>query len=460
MANVKFLSVKQKSTFNALETKDNLALYWIEETRELFKGDKLFGTGSVASESAAGLLSKEDYVKLQSLIAGGGLNSLTPVDGTILITDKLDGGKAIGVAISTQPGNALVAIDGGLFVPAPEKVSVPEYTIEKQAVPEDGFATSYKLKRTVDGASTYVGDTINIAKDMVLQGATLKLVTETNVPYIGAVIGDPYIDMTFNDAAQSHIYVPVKELVDIYTAGECIEIVDGKISVKISDNAHGLVAVDGAMSIRLATRHSDGAMSKEDKISIDSIPYAYIARKYDVSGVPVGTLVNYGEKEIRIMCPSNAEFTKQAVGTGGDSNTYYMTLKTYAPDNSVVGYIEHLGDQVDAEILTDIKIDEYGRKYQPTWLGLAKYDENTNTWSYYGKNSSVDKFIGWDYQIDWYNANGLMIASNSVRINLSNEDCHNEIMPYYMSKYVTNEQMTALEESVGEMTESFTWGEM
>ena len=138
--NVKFISVALKSTFLALETKDPLALYWIVETSELFKGDQLFGTGALATEQAAGLLSAEDYAKFQALIAsGGGLNNLSPVDGTIAITDTTDGGKAIGVVISEQEGNALQAVDGGLFV---STVVVPEYAIEKQPTADEGYAAS------------------------------------------------------------------------------------------------------------------------------------------------------------------------------------------------------------------------------------------------------------------------------------------------------------------------------
>ena len=159
-------------------------------------------------------------------------------------------------------------------------------------------------------------------------------------------------------------------------------------------------------------------------------------KKYEITNVPVGTLVDYREKEIRVMCPADAEFTKQAVGTGGDANTYYMTFKTYVPNDDIVGYVEHINGQVDSEILTDLKTDVYGRRYQPTWLGIAKYDETAGTWTYYGKNSSVDKYIGWDYQIDWYNADGEVVGSDSIRINLSNEACHNNIEPFYMSKVV------------------------
>lgn len=166
---------------------------------------------------------------------------------------------------------------------------------------------------------------------------------------------------------------------------------------------------------------------------LDSALEAYIAEKFEITDVPEGTLVNYYDSEIRIMCPSNSVWVKQAVGEGGDANTYYVTLKTYFTDDNVVGYIEHLNDKSDAEILTDIKTDKYGRRYQPTWLGVAKYDEAADTWTYYGANSNDQKYIGWDYKIDQYNADGIMIASNSVRINLSNEDCHSTTAPFYAS---------------------------
>lgn len=272
--NVKFFSVKLKSTFEALEVKDSLALYWIAETSELYKGDQLFGSGAIATQEAAGLLSAEDKAKLDALVVGSEAFELAAVDSTIKLV-KVEGDMSIGVAISETPGNALVAVEDGLFVPNIPAISVPEYEIEKQATAEEGYATSYKLKKTVDGESTYIGDVINIGKDMVLQNAILKTVTEADVPYTGAAIGDPYIDMEFNDANVSHIYVPVKDLVDSYSAGSGIAISDNEISVKIADEAHGLTAVNGELLINLATVYNDGAMSKEDKLLLEAMPSTY-----------------------------------------------------------------------------------------------------------------------------------------------------------------------------------------
>ena len=207
---------------------------------------------------------------------------------------------------------------------------------------------------------------------------------------------------------------------------------------------------------------------KIDKVATDTVATAkaytdgkveaavkeHLVKKFEISGTPDGALVNINEREIRIMCPVNSEFAKQSVGTGGDPNCYYATLKTYVFDNNVVGYREHMGSQSDSETLTDLKTDEYGRKYQLTWLALAKYDDATGTWNYYGKNSSVNKYIGWDYEIDWYDANNEIVASDNIRINLSNEECHFVNEPYYVGKIIKDVD-TKIEEKIAEVEAAY-----
>lgn len=459
--NVKFIAVKLQATFDALGAKDALALYWIQDTQRLYKGDKLYGIGLEATAEFAGLMSPEDKAKLDSLVAsGGGLSNLTAVDGTISVTDTADGGKAIGVAISANDGNALTAVDGGLFVP---QTIAPEFAIEKQATADEGYAASYKLKRTVGEESTYVGDTINIVKDMVLQSATLETVAEVDVPYVGAIVGDPYIKMAFNDANASNIYIPVKGLVDTYTAGDGIEIVDNKISVKLVDSTHGLVAVDGALTLNLATKDSDGAMSKEDKKALDAIPSVYVARKYEIAHKPEGTLVDYRDKEIRVMCPADTEWTLQNSGENADANLYYIGFKAYAPDGAA-SFKEDLVEKIADDEMYFFEnndfagVDANGRKYSIVWLPVAMNADGI--WTYYGANSSDGKYIGWYYSVEWYDANGLKIGADTIRINLSNEDCHNNIKPYYVANYATTEEVAAIKESIADAEDSYTWGEM
>ena len=199
-----------------------------------------------------------------------------------------------------------------------------------------------------------------------------------------------------------------------------------------ADMAEMEVQIDEKLATKVSAEEVDSKI--ESALSeIECAPITYEKVKYEIADTPVGTLVDYRDEEIRIMCPVDAEYYLQAVGTGGDANTYYVTLKTYCYDDNVVGYKETLNGQTDPEILTDLKVDNQ-RKYQPTWLGIAKYDETTDSWSYYGASSTTSKYIGWDYRIDWFDKDNVMIASDSIRINLSNENCHYTVEPYYIGK--------------------------
>ena len=461
-ANVKFYSVKLQATFDALAVKEANALYFIQETNRFYHADRLMGTGLEATAELAGLMSPEDKAKLDALVANSGsIVNLPPVDSTISVTDAPDGGKAIGVKIANIPGNALTAVDGGLFVAEATGAELAEYAIERQETAEDGYAASYKLKKTVGEEVTYVGDTINIAKDMVLQTAVLETAIMDDVPYEGAKVGDPYIKMVFNDPDASALYIPVKGLVDTYSAGDGIEIIDNTIKIRLSENAHGLTVVDGALSLALATKDNDGAMSKEDKLVIESLPSVYKTKAYEVAHKPSGTLVNYGEDEIRVMCPANTEWKLQSSGENADANTYYIGFKAYAPSNAV-SFKEDL-----AEIIADDEMyyfenndfageDLFGRKYSVVWLPVARFDGSA--WTYYGASSSNEKYIGWYYTVEWYDANGVLIDTDTVRINLSNEDCHNNAVPYYMGRYATVERVESVEEKIVEVEGSYTWG--
>ena len=236
---------------------------------------------------------------------------------------------------------------------------------------------------------------------------------------------------------------------------------DAQGNTVIVDHRPDLAKVEAELEGQIATKANAEDITqleselakKADVADVDAKLEAalaeYHANKYEIANAPDGTLINYNEREIRICCPANSVWTKQTVGEGGDPDCYYVTLKTYVYNDNVVGYKEHLGKQVDAEILTDLKTDKYGRKYQSTWLGVAKYDKTSDTWTYYGASSTKDKYIGWDYQIDFFDANGAFIASDSIRINLSNEDCHFVIKPYYGVS-----EMTEVETKIDDAVES------
>lgn len=196
---------------------------------------------------------------------------------------------------------------------------------------------------------------------------------------------------------------------------EILEQVDDKIDKAVLD------------TVATANAYTDKKVELAEKV------------KYEITSKPVGTIVNYGEKEIRVMCPSDTEWVKQNVGETGNANMYYMGFKAYAPENAVSFKEGDHGVIVDKMFTFDDDFagtDEFGRNYSIVWLALASYDESSNTWSYYGEKSTVNKYIGWDYVVEWYDAEGIMIASDGIRINLSNEECHSSIEPYYMNNAI------------------------
>lgn len=161
-------------------------------------------------------------------------------------------------------------------------------------------------------------------------------------------------------------------------------------------------------------------------------------KQFEISGVPANTKIKYSDEEIRVMVPENTEWTFQQVGANGNPNMYYMAFKAYAPENAV-SFKE--GDQgvIDDEMFyfenNDFAgIDAYGRKYSIVWLALANNADGV--WTYFGKNSSAGHYVGWNYVVEWYDADGNIISNDGIRINLSNENCHDYLLPYYMGDVV------------------------
>lgn len=180
------------------------------------------------------------------------------------------------------------------------------------------------------------------------------------------------------------------------------------------------------------------------KSAFDALNAAVRKIAYEITSAPKNTLVDYDrEKEIRVMCPKDTAWQLQNSGENADASTYYIGFKAYAPE-AAVSFKEDL-----AEIITDntmyyfenndfAGVDQYGRKYSIVWLPVARYDASTQTWTYYGSMSTTSKFIGWFYSVEWYNAQGERIGADTIRINLSNEDCHTFIEPYYLGSINVN----------------------
>jgi hypothetical protein len=402
MANVRFIKTTKIKYLNR-DTYDENALYFCQDTNEIFKGSAVYTDGIRV------IPTKADLPECKCA-----------ADGVVYyITETRNG-----YTLSPDRTEWLQTI----YAPVTDAYTVPESEI-------------YNTITTV-GAVRDIENTIYAYIDENLKDSSVSNL----VPVDGSIT----IEDTEDDKKAIRVAISTK-------GDNALTVVEGglfipKISVK-KDTANGLVAVDGTLSLNLATRNSSGAMSAKDKLVIDSIPYVYEKRKYDISGTPVGTLVDYRDHEIRIMCPTDAEFVKQSVGVNGNANMYYMTFKAYAPEGAV-NFKE--GDRgVIIDEMFDFNgpssgIDEFGRKYSVCWLALAMYNPTSNTWTYFGKNSKKEKYLGWYYSVEWYDANGAIIASDCIRINLSNESCHSSVEPYYVGE-IMKEVDTKIEERIAEV---------
>lgn len=269
MANVIF---KQgtRAQYNAISVKDANTLYWLTDTQELFKGEVLYGKGAEATTLASGLMSAADKQKLDSLAAGGAAG-LTAVDASVILASGEDG-TTIGVQLSKDEGNALELKADGLFVSPAATSGAVEFSIEEQATATDGSVKTYKLKRTEGENATYVGDAIEIPKDKVLKGGTFEIVDTADAPYTGAEVGDPYVDLVLEDADNTHIYIPMKGLVDTVAAGDGITVTNNTVSIKLdAANANGLAVGADGLSMAVATDTTAGAMSAADKAALDTV---------------------------------------------------------------------------------------------------------------------------------------------------------------------------------------------
>ena len=176
-----------------------------------------------------------------------------------------------------------------------------------------------------------------------------------------------------------------------------------------------------------------GTTPVAEQIKVAGTHYERI--KWEVSHAPARTLVDYSDKEVRVMCPADTEWTFQNSGPNSQPNLYYIGFKAYAPENAFY-FKEDVNSSIGDETFYSFEgndfagIDEYGRKYSIIWLPVAAHDGNA--WTYYGASSSESRLIGWYYTVEWYDADKNIIGGDQIRINLTNEACHTTPDPYYV----------------------------
>lgn len=127
-------------------------------------------------------------------------------------------GNYIDSAASDRPN--ILALDGSLYELSGkvDNLQTDAVVTLTSADGSDGIAKVYTIYQGGSDLNNKVGE-INIPADMVVTGGEVKTVATADTPYTGAVVGDKYIELTIANATSDKIYIPVKDLVDVYTAG-------------------------------------------------------------------------------------------------------------------------------------------------------------------------------------------------------------------------------------------------
>lgn len=138
--------------------------------------------------------------------------------------------------------------------------ALPEQTDYTVTITEtvDGLDTGIAKKYTFTQNGAEIGS-INLAKELVVTAGSVKEVTEANVPYADAKVGEKYIELVIANQ-DAPIYVPAKDLVDIYTAK------DGATEVQVAisnTNEISATLVNGGIT---EEKLAEGVKTKLNKV--------------------------------------------------------------------------------------------------------------------------------------------------------------------------------------------------
>ena len=211
--------------------------------------------------------------------------------GSIVLNNKgenlgaVEAGAQVNIIEKITINGQELAIDAGTKTASFTLPAADEYTIVKLDAADEGMSATYQLAKNGEA----FGTKINILKDMVISGGELKNAVEENVPVAGLAVGDPYLELTIANNDGTKIYIPVKDLVDVYTADEIyINLKDGKfelnytaLETKLKDTFYTETEIDAKLQA------ADGALAQavEDlNKTIGDMDTAYKAADTEING--------------------------------------------------------------------------------------------------------------------------------------------------------------------------------
>lgn len=417
-----------KATYLGLPVRDPNALYFCTDTRELFKGDDLYTDGVRLVDSYATLPAFDK--------AADGVMYLCRNNGCCYVLNEARD-QWINLIHGVDNETVEVNTDGLIAV---KTIAIEQVSGLKEKLESIEPGTAQNIGIATDATAGLVKASTEIA---VAEDGTMNIVAVSQRKIAGLEDRLNAIEASIIGGVR---YCGSVESFDALPANAK----QGDLYEVTADGSEW--CFNGEKWFEYGTAHPDvqAGISREELSAVAEMVM------YDIPFKPVGTLVNKYEKELRVMCPVDTNWTLQQSGENADPNAYYIGFRAYAPNDSIVGFKEDLGEIISDPTMYNFEgdfagIDEYGRKYSIVWLPVAAYNEADGTWSYYGEKSNKDKCIGWFYSVEWYDADGVRVAADTIRINLTNEDCHSSAVPYYVAE---------LQGRMETIEDGYVWGDM
>lgn len=200
-------------------------------------------------------------------------------------------------------------------------------TLEQAETPDTGYLKTYIIKQGGNAVNGGVAGKINIPKDFLVKSGEVKTVETSGTPYAGAKVGEKYLDFVVNvkegTATDEHIYIPVKDLTDIYTGTTWASGTYGT-SANVNGSNEISVALNAATLAALAK--ADTAIQANNLAKIATSGKAVDAAV--TAGTALSALAGTGEGALDV---SNVDAALDAIA--GKVNA--INSKTYV--NSITG---------------------------------------------------------------------------------------------------------------------------
>lgn len=145
--------------------------------------------------------------------------------------------------------------------------------LQDESSGQSAYAKVYKIYQGANAPDALTDPaaligTINIPKDLVVKSGSVETVSTADDPYTGAEVGDKYIDLEIQNQS-AHLYIPVKDLTDVYTGGTTAE-----ATVSVSANNEITVAIGKVAATKVIYQAADATQGLSEitvKAKIDSL---------------------------------------------------------------------------------------------------------------------------------------------------------------------------------------------